>query len=32
VGQYRVVYDVDDSAGRIVVRAIGHRRDIYDRL
>jgi mRNA interferase RelE/StbE len=32
VGQYRVVYDVDDNAGRIIVRAVGHRRDIYERL
>jgi len=32
VGQYRVVYDIDDSAGRIIVRAVGHRRDIYERL
>ncbi|MBV9282361.1 MAG: type II toxin-antitoxin system RelE/ParE family toxin [Chloroflexi bacterium] len=32
VGHYRVVYDIDESAGRIIVRAIGHRRDIYERL
>ena len=32
VGQYRVVYDVDEGAGLVVVRAVGHRRDIYERL
>ncbi len=26
---YRVIYDIDDSARKIVVQAIGHRRDIY---
>jgi mRNA interferase RelE/StbE len=32
VGQYRVVYDVDESSGRIIVRAVGHRRNIYEHL
>lgn len=29
VGAYRVVYQLDRDNQRIVVRAIGHRRDIY---
>ncbi len=26
---YRVIYDIDDGARKIVIQAIGHRRDIY---
>ena len=29
VGDYRVVYEIDDRAGRVTVLHIGHRRDIY---
>ncbi len=29
VGDYRVLYTVDDSARVVVVYAIGHRRDVY---
>jgi mRNA interferase RelE/StbE len=28
---YRVIYDIDDAARKIVVQVIGHRRDIYRR-
>ncbi|MGH8905033.1 MAG: type II toxin-antitoxin system RelE family toxin [Egibacteraceae bacterium] len=31
VGDYRVLYDVDDRAGRVFVRKVGHRREVYDR-
>ncbi|NLG70168.1 MAG: type II toxin-antitoxin system RelE/ParE family toxin [Firmicutes bacterium] len=29
VGDYRVIYDVDDESRRITVLHIGHRRDVY---
>jgi mRNA interferase RelE/StbE len=29
VGDYRVVYEVDDRAGTVTVLDVGHRRDIY---
>jgi len=29
VGEYRVLYLIDDSAHLITVIAVGHRRDIY---
>ena len=28
-GKYRVLYTVDDTARRIIVYAVGHRKDIY---
>lgn len=31
VGDYRVLYRVEDEAVRVLVIRIGHRRDIYDR-
>lgn len=31
VGDYRVVYDVEDAVLRVLVLKLGHRRDIYDR-
>lgn len=30
-GHYRIVYEIDDHVLRILVVAIGHRRDIYRR-
>jgi mRNA interferase RelE/StbE len=30
VGEYRIVYIVDDSAREILIRHIGHRRDVYE--
>ncbi len=30
-GDYRVIYDIDDHIVRILVVAIGHRKDIYRR-
>lgn len=32
VGDYRVIYEIDRAAGRVIVLFIGHRRDIYDDL
>ena len=29
VGDYRVIYEIDDKAGSITVLHVGHRRDIY---
>ncbi|MCY3019943.1 MAG: type II toxin-antitoxin system RelE/ParE family toxin [Planctomycetota bacterium] len=29
VGQYRVLYGVDDSASVVLVVAVGHRREVY---
>ncbi|HEU4701168.1 MAG TPA: type II toxin-antitoxin system RelE/ParE family toxin, partial [Conexibacter sp.] len=31
VGDYRIVYTVADDVLLIVVVAVGHRRDVYDR-
>lgn len=31
VGDYRVLYQIDDAAGVIRVVRAGHRRDVYDR-
>lgn len=28
-GNYRVIYEIDDPAGKITVLHIGHRRDVY---
>ena len=30
VGNYRVLYELDRANRRITVRAVGHRREIYD--
>ena len=32
VGDYRVGYEVDDRAAQVIIRAVGHRRDFYDRI
>ncbi|MES1243326.1 MAG: type II toxin-antitoxin system RelE/ParE family toxin [Acidobacteriota bacterium] len=29
VGDYRVLYEIDDSAAEVIILNIGHRRDIY---
>ena len=29
VGQYRILYSVDDDERVVVVSAVGHRRDVY---
>ena len=29
VGDYRIVYEVDREAERIIIYAVGHRREIY---
>lgn len=31
VGDYRVIYAIDDAAGVIEIRVIRHRKDAYDR-
>lgn len=30
VGEYRIVYEVDDPAKRVLVTRIRHRREVYD--
>ena len=32
VGDYRVIYDVDDDAQIVTVLRVGHRRDVYRGL
>jgi mRNA interferase RelE/StbE len=32
VGDYRVVYEVDDSARVVVLTRVRHRRDVYRKL
>ena len=32
IGDYRVIYDVDDEAQLVTVYKIGHRRDVYREL
>jgi mRNA interferase RelE/StbE len=32
VGDYRILYEVDDSAKKLTVAKIGHRREIYRNL
>jgi mRNA interferase RelE/StbE len=29
VGDYRVIYTIDDSIVRVVIVRVGHRRDVY---
>ncbi len=31
VGDYRVIYTVQDNVLLVVVITVGHRRDVYDR-
>lgn len=30
VGDYRIIYEVEDKILRIIIIAIGHRKDIYE--
>ena len=30
VGDYRIIYEIDDSARTVLVLHVGHRRDIYN--
>jgi mRNA interferase RelE/StbE len=32
VGDYRIIYDIEDTIVRVLVLKIGHRRDVYRRL
>ena len=32
VGNYRIVYEIDDATEIITVATVGHRRDVYRRL
>ena len=29
VGDYRIIYDIDDAGKTVVIRRVGHRREIY---
>ena len=32
VGDWRVVYEIDDPTHRVLIRRVCHRRDVYRRL
>jgi mRNA interferase RelE/StbE len=32
VGDYRIIYRVDDAAKKVIIAVAGHRRDIYRAL
>lgn len=32
LGDYRVIYRVDEQVGMVKVVLLGHRRDVYDKL
>lgn len=32
VGDYRVIYEIDDAELRVLVVIVGHRREVYDIL
>jgi mRNA interferase RelE/StbE len=32
VGDYRIIYAVDDEAGLVTVLTVGHRREVYRNL
>lgn len=32
IGNYRIIFDIDEKNNRIVVLKVGHRRDIYNSL
>lgn len=29
IGDYRIIYDIDDKGKTLIVRKVGHRREIY---
>lgn len=31
LGEYRILYNIDDTEHRVVVLDVGHRRDVYHR-
>ena len=31
VGDYRILYEVDDTNQRVIIHRIAHRRDVYQR-
>jgi mRNA interferase RelE/StbE len=31
IGEYRLVYEIDDAHQTITILIVGHRRDVYDR-
>lgn len=30
IGSYRVIYEIDGKAQKLIVMHVGHRRDVYD--
>lgn len=32
VGDYRVIADIDEQTKKILIRAVGHRKNIYDKV
>ena len=31
IGDYRIIYNVEDATGTVLIATIGHRRDVYRR-
>ena len=31
VGDYRILYEIDDTNQRVIIHRIAHRRDVYQR-
>ena len=32
VGDYRIIANIEDSSKKILIRTIGHRKNIYDKI
>lgn len=32
IGDYRVIADIDERAKKVLIRTVGHRKNIYDRM
>ena len=32
VGDYRVIYEIDRSSGRVIILFVGHRKNVYDEF
>jgi mRNA interferase RelE/StbE len=32
VGAYRIIYEIDDGAQRVLIVLVGHRREVYRRF
>ncbi len=32
VGDYRIIADIDEATKKVLVRTVGHRKNIYDKI